>query len=285
MPTPRRWPALQLVLLAVFASRAFGQNSYADPQGRFTVTAPAGWSVKSLGADAVSLQHDASSVTVMATEEGDPASTLSRLLEQYQSQWGNFQEIKRGDIPLAGLTGGYVFSSGKNPKGTAAFLKLATVGSGAAGTVALLESTPQTGYASLKPVLEQIEQSLTVATPAAATPTNRVPAPASGPRPGSAKAFLGVGTRALEPNEAQQLGLDRPRGALVGQLYPQGPAEQAGLMAWDLVTAADGAPINQPQDLVDLVARHQPGDILTLEVLRQGQTGTVKVRLGTPPSQ
>lgn len=256
---------LGIITLSLAAAALQAQNRYNDPGGRFSLSPPAGWTVNALNPDAVSLLRKDASVTVMIAGHEDPDATLAGLLQQYQSQWTSFQEIKRGDITVGGRAGNYVFASGKNPKGADAFLKLAAIASDA-GTVVLLESTPQAGYAALKPVLEQIEQGVTLAGP-------------------GAKAFLGVGTRPVESEEARQLGLDRARGALVGQLYPRGPAEQSGLAAGDVITAADDTPIDQPQELVDLVARHHPGDVITLEVLRQGQLGRIKVRLGAPPSQ
>jgi hypothetical protein len=283
--TLRRFAPLAL-LSGLAAQPATAQRSYADPQGRFSLQFPAGWTANSPGPDAVSLVKSDASVTLMISGEGDPASAVSQLLDQYQSQWANFLEIKRGDITLGGQHGSYIFASGKNPKGVAGFLKLAAVPA-EGGSLVLLESTPQGGYAGLKPALEQIERGITLGRPAATAggaPTaggNTEPAGAAAAPDG--KGFLGVGTRPVEPEDAQQLGLTEPRGALVGQLYPGGPAERAGLIPGDVVIGADGTPINQPQELVALVGAHHPGDVLTLQVFSRGQTKTVKVRLGSPP--
>ena len=207
---------------------------------------------------------------------------MSQLLDQYQSQWANFLEIKRGDITLGGQPGSYIFASGKNPKGVAGFLKLAAVAADG-GTLVLLESTPQGGYASLKPALEQIERGIALGRPGGTPTAGGYTEPAGAAAAPGGKGFLGVGTRPVEPEDAQQLGLTEPRGALVGQLYPGGPAERAGLVPGDVVIGADGTPINQPQELVALVGAHHPGDVLTLQVFSQGQSKTVKVQLGSPP--
>jgi hypothetical protein len=285
--TLRRFAPLAL-LSSLAAQPASGQHGFADPQGRFSLQYPTGWTANSPGPDAVSLVNKDASVTVMIWGQGDPATALSQLLDQYQSQWASFLEIKRGDISLGGQPGSYIFASGRNPKGTAGFLKLAAVASDG-GTLVLLESTPQAGYATLKPTLEQIERGIVLGSPGAAASG----APSTGgyndqtgaaAAPPAGKGFLGVGTRPVEPEDARQLGLNEPRGALVGQIYPGGPAERAGLLPGDVVIGAEGSAINQPQELVALVGAHHSGDVLTLQVFSHGQTKTVKVRLGSPPS-
>ena len=44
-------------------------------------------------------------------------------------------------------------------------------------------------------------------------------------------AFLGVTTQALYPQLADRLGFDTPTGALVAEVVPDGPADQAGIEA------------------------------------------------------
>ena len=51
----------------------------------------------------------------------------------------------------------------------------------------------------------------------------------------------------------------------------------------DVVIGADGSPINAPEDLMVAVAKHRAGETITLQVVRQGQIGTVRVKLGRPP--
>lgn len=279
-----------LALLSALAGQpASAQHGFADPQGRFSVQFPNGWTANSPGPDAVSLANNNASVTVMIWGQGDPATAISQLLDQYQSQWANFLEIKRGDISLGGQPGSYIFASGRNPKGVAGFLKLAAVASND-GTLVVIESTPQAGYATLKPSLEQIERGIALgsggAPPSGVSSTGDYSEPTgAAAAPPAGKGFLGVGTREVEAEDARQLGLNGNRGALVGQLYPGGPAERAGLVAGDVVIGAEGTPINQPQELVALVAAHHSGDVLTLQVFSHGQTKTVKVRLGSPPSR
>jgi hypothetical protein len=50
----------------------------------------------------------------------------------------------------------------------------------------------------------------------------------------------------------------------------ESPAEEAGLQEGDLITAVDGEPVEESQDLVDAIAAHEPGDRVMLTVYRLG---------------
>jgi putative serine protease PepD len=73
--------------------------------------------------------------------------------------------------------------------------------------------------------------------------------------------------------------------ALVSAVVANGPAASAGLRQGDLVTAADGKAIHDPNGLIAAIASHKPGDKLTLTVQRGPQQLTVTATLGTQPSQ
>jgi S1-C subfamily serine protease len=86
-------------------------------------------------------------------------------------------------------------------------------------------------------------------------------------------------------------GIEAKQGAIVRSVAEDGPADAAGLRRGDLITAIDGDPIKGPQDLVDAVAGHEPGDQVTLTVLEPGKDGEedeerqVKVTLAEHPEK
>jgi S1-C subfamily serine protease len=63
-----------------------------------------------------------------------------------------------------------------------------------------------------------------------------------------------------------------------------GPAATAGLQAGDIITAVDGTALDATHPLDLVMSQHAPGDIVTLDVLRNGQTIQVQVTLGTRPA-
>jgi S1-C subfamily serine protease len=96
-----------------------------------------------------------------------------------------------------------------------------------------------------------------------------------------AQAFLGVSTETVDEALAQQFGLGTDHGALVADVSPGSPAENAGLRQGDVIVKVDGKDINTNDELVAAVRRHKPGDKVTLTVERNRQSRTIDVTLGS----
>ena len=79
------------------------------------------------------------------------------------------------------------------------------------------------------------------------------------------------------------MGLDRPIGVLVTEIYPNGPAEKAGLKRGDLVTSIDGREVFDERGLKFLAATLAPGENASLNMVRGGKEKIVKVKLAPPP--
>jgi S1-C subfamily serine protease len=63
-----------------------------------------------------------------------------------------------------------------------------------------------------------------------------------------------------------------------------GPAEAAGLAEGDIITAVNGTTLDAAHPLDLVVSQLKPGDAATLTVLRDGQTISITVTLGTRPA-
>lgn len=61
-----------------------------------------------------------------------------------------------------------------------------------------------------------------------------------------------------------------PKGAFINIITPGGPGSVAGLLAGDVVTAADGAAVHGVDDLRAVLARHHAGDTISLHVAHAG---------------
>jgi serine protease Do len=91
---------------------------------------------------------------------------------------------------------------------------------------------------------------------------------------------LGVFVQAVTEDIAQSLGLKEAKGVIVGAVQKGSAAEQAGLRRNDVITAFNGAAVNDANELRNLVAATQPGTDATLDVLRDGRAQQFKVTLG-----
>lgn len=96
-------------------------------------------------------------------------------------------------------------------------------------------------------------------------------------------AFLGVRLQPVTPELDEQYDLGADRGALVLTVTEGGPADEEGIEAGDVVVAAGGDPVRTVEDLLGAIRRREPGDELTLSVVRGGDEREVTVRLAERP--
>jgi serine protease Do len=82
---------------------------------------------------------------------------------------------------------------------------------------------------------------------------------------------------------AEEEGLRVEQGALVREVMPDGPAEEAGLREGDIVTAVDGQAVDDDHPLDELIREHEVGDQVELTVLREGRELSLTVELDTWP--
>ncbi len=112
--------------------------------------------------------------------------------------------------------------------------------------------------------------------------------------------FIGISGTSLIPDLATAMGLNSTqRGVLVGSVTSGSPAAQAGLqgstkqvtisgqpaqVGGDVITAIDDQPVKTFEDLVAYLARSTSvGQSVTLTLLRNGQSQTVKLTLAARP--
>ena len=106
-----------------------------------------------------------------------------------------------------------------------------------------------------------------------------------------ARPWIGVYYVRLNAALAEERGLGIDHGVLIDAadngspgVFPGSPAEAAGLKDGDVVVAVDGEQVDDRHDLAALVIPHAPGDVVVLEVVRDGETLQVSVTLGTLPA-
>ncbi len=95
--------------------------------------------------------------------------------------------------------------------------------------------------------------------------------------------WLGLKGQAVTADVARSLGLDRPMGVLVTEIYPDSPVALAGLDRGDLVTAIDGRDVFDERGLKFLAATLAPGEATQLTIMRNGEKTFKRVTLAPPP--
>jgi S1-C subfamily serine protease len=119
-------------------------------------------------------------------------------------------------------------------------------------------------------------------------------------------AFIGVTSQPLYPQLADELDIDAETGALIANVVPDGPADEAGICCvyspdeerehtirfqsqeivtgGDVIVSVEGEKLIEEADLPRIVSRLEPGDTATLEIIRDGERMEVEVELGTRPA-
>jgi S1-C subfamily serine protease len=105
---------------------------------------------------------------------------------------------------------------------------------------------------------------------------------------------LGIASLAIGPDLAEQIGLPADYGVLVQKVIPGGAAERAGLkggtqqaylgntpiyLGGDLIVAIDNDRVTNPQDVSEIMDRHQAGDTVTVTFFRGSRRMTAKLTL------
>jgi Do/DeqQ family serine protease len=102
----------------------------------------------------------------------------------------------------------------------------------------------------------------------------------------SERPWLGLKTQGVSAQIARTMGMDRPQGALVTDVWPGGPGDRAGIRTGDLILSVDGQPIDDDSALNYRVATRDSGDDLTLAYRRgKGADETARLHLAPIPAE
>ena len=116
-----------------------------------------------------------------------------------------------------------------------------------------------------------------------ATLVKRVVDSAVGGATAVVRPWLGVKGETVSAEIARSLGLERPQGLVVTEVWPNGPGARAGLREGDVITAIDGAEINDQGGLNFRVGTREPNETVEVAVLREGRPLTLNARVQRLP--
>ena len=89
--------------------------------------------------------------------------------------------------------------------------------------------------------------------------------------------YLGVVTGRASPTQ--------PDGAVVRTVRSGGPGARAGIQVGDVIVGVNGRRVDDPSDVSAGIRGQAPGDVVTVQVQRDGQPVTLDVELGKRPQQ
>ncbi len=93
------------------------------------------------------------------------------------------------------------------------------------------------------------------------------------------RAQLGVRIQPMDEDLAAYFGVKPGEGVLVTGVEANSPAAEAGLKSGDVIRKIDGRDVESAEDLVRGVRGHDPGDAMTLTILRQRRETELKAVL------
>jgi serine protease Do len=93
------------------------------------------------------------------------------------------------------------------------------------------------------------------------------------------RGWLGVMIQELTRDLAKAFKLKEDRGALVSEVMNGSPAEDAGVLRGDVIVAFDGKKIGEMHELPALVAETPVGKTVPLQLIRDGATMELKVKI------
>ena len=101
-------------------------------------------------------------------------------------------------------------------------------------------------------------------------------------------AFLGVRYMPITDNVKNNNDLPYNYGALISRgqnsinlaVTPGSPADKAGLVENDIILEINGEKLTEKNQLVDIIAKYNPGDKVTLKIYHRGEEKSVTVTLG-----
>ncbi len=99
------------------------------------------------------------------------------------------------------------------------------------------------------------------------------------------RGWLGVIIQDVTQDLAESFKMDKPHGALVSKVVPDGPAAKAGIQAGDVVLEFAGKPIDTSSDLPPLVGSTRIGETVPLKVMRNGRVESLQAAVAELPKE
>lgn len=97
------------------------------------------------------------------------------------------------------------------------------------------------------------------------------------------RGYLGVNVQEVTSELSESFGMDKPKGALVAEVFPDTPAAKAGIKAGDIVLSVNGREVNKSGSLPPVIGMTPVGQPVDIKLLRQGRLMNVTVVIDALP--
>jgi serine protease Do len=94
------------------------------------------------------------------------------------------------------------------------------------------------------------------------------------------RGWLGVSVVAITEDTKETFEVDEAKGAWIYTVEDDSPADKAKLQKYDVITAVDGEPVEDSNDLTFRIAEIKPGTRVDMTIVREGKERQVEVKIG-----
>lgn len=96
------------------------------------------------------------------------------------------------------------------------------------------------------------------------------------------RGLLGIGAQDITPELASAFNINSTKGAAVTQVWPDSPAQRAGVQVGDIITAVNSSDIKNANDVVNTVGFLRVDSKININVLRNNKSVTLNAILSDP---
>ena len=96
--------------------------------------------------------------------------------------------------------------------------------------------------------------------------------------------WLGIAFSEISKDMQDYFKLENREGVIVIEVYPDSPAEKAGLKPYDVIKEIDEKKIDSTSDVADIIQNKELNDRIMIKVIRNGSPEIIFARIGNKPS-
>ena len=93
------------------------------------------------------------------------------------------------------------------------------------------------------------------------------------------RGWLGVGIQDISKQVAEYYGIKSEKGVLVTEVFPDDPADKAGIEPQDIILSINGIEVGTSREITSMIADLGVGETVKIKALRNGKTRTFSVKI------